>query len=134
MNHPPLILASASPRRAELLREAGLDFQSVPSDAPEVQPEHLTPGEICQINAYRKARAIAKEHPDSLVLGADPIVPLGLEVLGNPASLDEAHRTLAKLQGRTHEVLTGVCLVHLRAHQQRLFAVRTAVTFRHLHS
>ena len=134
MNLPPLILASASPRRADLLRQAGLEFQVVPGDAPEAHPEHLTPTEICQVNAYRKARAVAKKHPDALVLGADTIVALGTQVFGKPADLEDAHRILSKLQGRIHEVITGVCLIHLRSHRQKLFAVSTAVTFRHLHS
>ena len=118
----------------ELLRQLRLEFQIVPGDSPESHPEHLTPSEICQLNAYRKARAIAKKHPDSLVLGADTIVCLGTKVFGKPVDLNEAHRVLGKLQGRTHEVITGVCLVHLRSHRQRLFAAVTAVTFRHLHS
>src|SRR4051794_39820267 len=96
-----LILASASPRRAELLREAGITFQMVSSRAEEIHPEHLTPHEICQLNAYRKARAVAKKHPDALVLGADTIVCLGTTIFGKPATLTEAHATLSKLQGRT---------------------------------
>ncbi len=129
-----LILASASPRRAALLREAGIEFRVVSSDAPEAHPEHLTPSEICRVNAYRKARAVAKKHPDALVLGADTIVCVGTRVFGKPTELEDARRTLAKLQGRTHEVITGVCLIHLRSHRQKLFAVSAAVTFRHLHA
>jgi len=129
-----LILASTSPRRAGLLREAGIPFKVVVSEAPEAHPEHLTPSEICQVNAYRKARAVAKKHPDELVLGADTVVCLGTRVFGKPVDLEEAQATLAKLQGRTHEVITGVCLIHLRLHRQKLFAARTAVTFRHLHA
>ncbi len=129
-----LILASASPRRAELLREAGFTFHVVRSRAEEIHPEHLTPHEICQLNAYRKARAVAKKHPDEVVLGADTIVCLGTTVFGKPETQAEAHRMLSKLQGRTHEVVTGVCLIHLRNHQQKLFAESTTVTFRKLHS
>ena len=134
MKLPPVILASASPRRAVLLRQLGLEFQIVPGDAREIHPEHLTPTEICQVNAYRKARATAKKYPDSLILGADTIVCLGTKIFGKPVNLKEAHRVLATLQGRTHEVITGVCLMHLRSHRQKLFAAATAVTFRHLHS
>ncbi len=130
----PLILASASPRRAELLQQAGLEFQILPAATSEVYPEHLTPHETCQINAYRKARAIAKTRPDALVLGADTIVCLGAKVFGKPVDQEEARQILAKLQGRTHEVITGVCLIHLRSHRQKLFAVSTRITFRRLHS
>lgn len=130
----PLILASASPRRAQLLREAEIEFSSLPAQVPEVQPDHLSPHETAQINAYRKCRFIAKQEPDALVLGADTIVCLGDSVFGKPADMAEAQRMLARLQGRTHEVVTGLCLIHLRLHRQKLFAVSTAVTFRKLHA
>ena len=129
---PPLILASASPRRAELLRLLDLDFEVIPGRVPEVQPEHLTPAEMCQINAYRKARAIAKQAPDALVWGADTLVCLGLQVLGKPADAADAERMLAELQGREHEVITGVCLIHLRAHRQHSWAETTRVMFQPL--
>lgn len=105
----------------------------VRSAVPELEPEHLSPAETAQINAYRKARATAKRFPDRLVLGADTVVSLGTDLFGKPRDVGDAERMLAKLQGRTHQVITGVCLIHLRAHRQRLFAVSTAVTFRSLH-
>jgi septum formation protein len=129
---PPLILASASPRRAELLRQLKLKYQIIPSDAAEVFDGHLSPLEICQLNAHRKARAVAKKIPDALVLGADTLVFLEREIFGKPRNLDEAKQMLAKLQGRTHQVVTGVSLIHLRAHRERIFAVSTDVTFRPL--
>ena len=129
---PPLILASASPRRAELLRQVNLDFKIVPSDAPELAHEHLSPLELCQLNAHRKARAVAKRFPDALVLGADTLVFLDEEILGKPASLAEAHSMMERLQGRTHQVVTGADLIHLRAHREHIFAVSSQVTFRPL--
>lgn len=129
---PRIILASASPRRAALLRQLELDFEVLPGHAPEVEHEFLTPREVCQLNAYRKARVVAKRCPDALVIGADTVVCLGARIFGKPASLAEAERTLAELQGKTHEVITGVCLLHLRNHWQRLFAVMTKVTFKRL--
>jgi len=129
MDLPPLILASASPRRAELLRQLSLEFQVVPSDATEMFDDQLSPLELCQLNAHRKARVVAKKHPDALVLGADTLVFLDEEVMGKPASLSEARRMLGRLQGRTHQVVTGVSLIHLRAYRERIFAVRTDVTF-----
>ncbi len=132
MKVPPLILASASPRRAELLRQLKLQFKIIPSDAAEIFDENLSPRELCQINAHRKARAVAKKNPGSLVLGADTLVFLGREIFGKPRDLDEAKQMLAKLQGRTHQVVTGVCLMHLRARRERIFAVGTDVTFRPL--
>ena len=129
MKLPPLILASASPRRAELLGQLKLKFKIVPSDATEVFDEQLSPQELCQLNAHRKARAVAKKIPDALVLGADTLVFLGREIFGKPRNLDEARQMLSKLQGRTHQVVTGVCLMHLRAHRERIFAVSTDVLF-----
>jgi septum formation protein len=129
---PPLILASASPRRAELLRQLQAEFQVVPSDAAEMFDDHLSPQELCQLNAHRKARAVAKKIPDALVLGADTLVFLEGEILGKPRDLPEARRMLARLQSQTHQVVTGVSLIHLRGHRERLFAVSTDVTFRTL--
>lgn len=132
MKFPRLILASASPRRVDLLRELKLEFQVVPSRAPELHTENLTARELAQINAYRKARTVAKDFPDTLVLGADTLVFLGTELFGKPTNLEEARTMLERLQGRTHEVVTGVCLIHLRDHQQRVFAEVTRVTFHEL--
>jgi len=106
-----------------------LDFRIVPSDADESAHEHLSPLEICQLNAHRKARAVAKKIPDALVLGADTLVFLDNEILGKPRSLKEAEQMLARLQGRTHQVVTGVSLIHLRGHHERIFAVSTDVLF-----
>jgi len=132
INLPRIILASASPRRADLLRELGLKFRVVPSNAPEAHDEQLTARELSQLNAYRKARAIAKKLPDALVLGADTLVYSGTRLFGKPASLDEAERMISQLQGRTHQVVTGVCLIHLRRFRQKIFAETTEVTFRPL--
>jgi septum formation protein len=107
----PLILASASPRRQELLREAG-----IPS---EVDPAHIAedqaPGEAPLVYALRlaeeKARAVATRHPGCYVLGADTIVVVDSEVLGKPVDAADAARMLRKLSGRGHEVTTAVSLV-----------------------
>jgi septum formation protein len=131
-NLPPLILASASPRRSELLQHLGLPFQVVLGAVPEVQPEHLTPHETGQINAYRKARVVAKKFPDAVVLGADTLVCLGTRLFGKPVDRADAQRMLEALQGHEHEVITGVCLLHLRLHRQKTFAVSTRVTLRQL--
>lgn len=132
MKLPSIILASGSPRRAELLRQAGLAFKIVNSEAPEIHRQELTATEVSQVNAYRKARAVAKKHPDALVLGADTLVYMDLLVFGKPSTLEEAYGMLEQLQGQTHHVVTAVCLLHLREHRQRLFAVHTEVTFRPL--
>ena len=132
MKLPPFILASASPRRAELLRQVTPEFQVIPSAATEIFDDHLSPGELCQLNAHRKARAVAKKHPDALVLGADTLVFLNGDVLGKPRSMADARRMLARLQGRTHQVVTGFSLIYLRGHRERTSAVATDVMFRTL--
>ena len=132
MNLPSLILASASPRRSELLRQLGVPFTVAPSDATEVHDDQLTAREISQLNAYRKARAVAKKFPDALVLGADTLVYHATTLFGKPADLEDAYRMLKQLSGRTHEVVTAICLLQLRTHRQNLFFESTAVTFRPL--
>jgi septum formation protein len=126
---PPLILASESPRRAELLRQLSLDFKIVPAEVVEIHHEQMTARELSQVNAYRKARAVAKKFPDALVLAADTLVYLETTLFGKPATLEQAFRMLEQLQGRTHQVVTGICLLCLRNHRQAIFAESTAVTF-----
>jgi septum formation protein len=130
----PLILASASPRRAELMRRASYQFRAVPSHADEIHSDQLTVREICQANAYRKARSVAKHHPDSVVIGADTLVCQSSRVFGKPFDYAEACQMLQQFQGKTHEVITGVCLVRLRDSRQQVFSVSTDVIFRPLDS
>lgn len=129
---PPLILASVSPRRRDLLREIHVAFQVIPSDVTELHQEHLTARELSLVNAYRKARAVSKRFPDHLVLAADTLVYLGTRLFGKPSTRLEAFAMLTDLSGQTHQVITGVSLMHLRAHRQILFSETTFVTFQRL--
>lgn len=129
---PPLILASASPRRAELLRSWSIEFEVLPADTPEVHHEQLTVRELCQTNACRKARQVAGQVPDALVLAADTLVSLDEALFGKPVTPAAAREMLKRLQGRTHQVVTGVCLLHLRTQRRKVFAESTAVSFRPL--
>jgi septum formation protein len=105
-----LVLASASPRRQELLRNAGIAFEVQPAHIPE---EPL-PGENAKACAERfareKALAIARLRPNDAVLGADTVVVVGDKVLGKPMDASDAARMLRLLSGRTHQVITGICL------------------------
>ncbi len=132
MSLPPVILASASPRRKELLEQLGIKFAVVPSHAEEADTEMMTAVEIAQLNAYRKARAVAKNHPDALVIGVDTVVALGTRLFAKPADMADAERMILELSGKSHHVVSGVCMIHLRKHRQSLFADRTEVTFRSL--
>lgn len=126
------ILASASPRRKELLEQAGLSFDIIPSSAQEVR-EGGTPEEIAMNLAAQKAYAVGREHisPDQVIIGADTIVVYNGEILGKPADEQEAYDMLAMLADRTHQVYTGVCLLITRkgSIEARRFYERTDVTF-----
>jgi septum formation protein len=134
MTSPSIILASVSPRREQLLEQLGLEFKIISSKVSEVKHEQLTGRETAQVNAYRKARAVSKKFPDSIVLGADTLVCLENTVFGKPESLEEAYGMLEKLSGKTHQVVTAICLLHLRGHRQRIVSETTHVTFQKLDS
>src|SRR5688572_27259262 len=103
MKLPRLVLASSSPRRSELLKQLGIPFDVIPTVADEVSPKYLSPHEVCQVNAHRKARAIARLNPDALVLGADTVVALGTTIFGKPRDTADAQRILRALSGQTHQ-------------------------------
>jgi len=106
-----LVLASASPRRQELLRSAGISFEVQPADIPE----NALPGEAAKDCAERLARdkalAVAHQRPHDCVLGADTVVVVDGQILGKPIDAADAARMLRLLSGREHQVITGVCLV-----------------------
>lgn len=128
----PLILASASPRRHDLMREAGYAFETVTADVEEIEDPRLSLPRLTEQNARLKADAVADDHPRALVIGADTLVTIDGLALGKPADLTEAASTLEKLTGRTHEVCTGVCLTRREPATCRQFHVVTQVTFRPL--
>ena len=108
---PLLILASTSPRRRNLLTEHGYAFEVVaPRGVDEVAPAYLSPGETVLNNARRKALAVARKHPRALVVGVDTEVFFEGRVLGKPADMNAAFAMLAQLNGRAHEVYSGVWL------------------------
>jgi septum formation protein len=124
------ILASASPRRIRLLREAGFDPRIVPPSIEELDSEDLTPAELTLFNAFKKATKVAEDFRDETILSADTVVALGSRVFGKPRHLEAAKEMLGALVGRTHEVVTGV--VVMQGSRLRMEATRTAVTFRSL--
>jgi septum formation protein len=130
MSAPELILASASPRRRELLQSLGVVFRVETSDASELHDESITVEELCAQNAENKARVVADKFPAAVVLGADTLVTLGAKLFGKPSSLPDAREMLGALQGRTHQVVTGVSLMQIRAGRAERFSVRTEVTFK----
>ncbi len=129
---PPLILASASPRRRGLLQEHGYTFSIEVADVAESAPEHLTPGEITLRNARAKAHAVARRHPEALVLGVDTEVFFEGEVFGKPADLDAAFAMVKRLNGRAHAVYSGVWLCHPKGGWDEGFIEVTRVHFHRL--
>lgn len=128
-----LILASASPRRRELLRMLGLDFEILVSNAEESKGELPdSPGEQVIELAARKAGEIAGLHPDALVIAADTIVVAEKQILGKPGDEEDARRMLSFLSGRWHEVYTGVALVKAAEKKRLVDYERTRVKFRPL--
>jgi septum formation protein len=106
-----LILASASPRRQELLRNAGIPFVVQPTDIQEIPREGESAKACAERLAREKALAVFRDRPTDLILGADTIVVVDGEMLGKPRDTEDAARMLRLLSGRAHQVTTGVCLV-----------------------
>ena len=129
---PSFILASGSSRRIALLRAAGFDFQIKPAPIEESHSEFFSPVELTLFNAFQKAAAVADQHPEEFVLAADTVVTLDSEIFGKPLDLDDARRMLARLVGRSHDVITGIALVNPGRTQLVSRAVRTRVKFRAL--
>lgn len=131
MSGRPLVLASASPRRLDLLRQAGFQFEIV---LPQVEEEHdaaLTPEQLTLENARRKAMAVSLSRPGALIIGADTLVYVDGDPLAKPADMDEALRMVRRLSGRTHEVCTGVVFARDGAVARELHVI-THVTFKPL--
>lgn len=127
---PPVILASQSPRRRDLLAKAGVPFSIVIRDTEELKDAALPPRELCLHNARAKAEAVFREHPDSTIIGADTLVFLDGLPLGKPQDAEEARTMLRMLSGRTHHVCTAVSIQSPLGMKD--MAVLTEVTFRTL--
>ena len=125
-----LVLASASPRRQDLLRSAGISFAVQPADIDESPLAGETARALAERLAREKALAVCRDRPNDLVLGADTIVVVNDCILGKPADADDAARMLRLLSGRVHQVITGVCLAGTAGRNQpRVESETTLVTF-----
>jgi septum formation protein len=125
--HPQLILASSSPRRAELLRKAHIPFSVAEANIPEERRPKEWPEEFARRVASEKAAAVLAKHPGQFVLGADTVVIVDGQLLGKPADPQDAARMLRLLSGGSHLVTTGVCLLGPGVEDAR--AERTTVSF-----
>jgi septum formation protein len=125
-----LILASASPRRAQILRDAGISFSVLSSAIDETPYPEETPPQMVQRLADAKAELVAaRAVGPAILIAADTVVVLDGQILGKPRSTDDARRMLELLSGRTHSVVTGVSLIRLPEMERRQFAETTLVTF-----
>lgn len=129
---PQIVLASASPRRRELLDLAGISYEVIPSDADEIHAEHdFDPARLTMANAQAKAMRVRNQMPDAdhrLVLGCDTVVVLDNDILGKPADREDARRMLTELSGHTHQVVSGVCIINAQG-APKSFVQTTDVTF-----
>ena len=128
-----LILASASPRRRELLERAAVAFEVRPANVPERREPGEPPALFARRLALAKARAVARTvgaEPPRLVLGADTIVVIDTDVLGKPANAEHAVELLSRLVGRSHRVITAVALVESASHDSRHAVVESTVSMR----
>ena len=124
-----IVLASSSPRRKAILSQVDLDFTIEPSEIKEDFSIELLPKAFCEHWARQKANDIAKSHPDKLIIGADTIVIINDKILGKPKSYKESFAMLKSLSGETHQVLTGVSLIHLDLGIDFTFNESTDVSF-----
>lgn len=128
LNNYRIILASRSPRRQQLLKELGLNFDVVIKEYSETYPENLNGEEIALFVAQQKAEVFKNEISENeIVITADTIVWCNSRVLGKPINDEDAKRMLREISGNTHEVITGVCI--LSSLNERVFSVSTKVTF-----
>ncbi|WP_187260659.1 Maf family nucleotide pyrophosphatase [Pontibacter beigongshangensis] len=126
----PLLLASNSPRRKELLASLGLEFKVKVKEVPEDFPEHLHPAEVAEFLASHKAGAYADDLGSEVLITADTIVSAGDRILNKPAAYDQAFEMLRTLSGTSHQVITGVCL--LSENFKEVFHDTTSVYFKQL--
>lgn len=128
----PLILASLSPRRRELLSRLPYPFEVHSFPTRELSDGELPAEELPLRNAEAKAHAVAERFPDAVVIGADTVIVLDRRIVGKPRDEADAFRTLTGLSGRSHEVVTGVALLRFADGVRRVWSESTTVTFKTL--
>ena len=126
------ILASGSPRRRELLRQLGFSFTVIPSSLEETNQSGMEPRGHATYYAKEKAKEVAQRYPEQWVLAADTIVVVAEEIFGKPVNVTEATAMLSRLSGRSHHVITGVCLLNAQCGVEESQTVETEVFMRRL--
>ena len=129
LNKFPIILASGSPRRKQLLEQIDLEFEVVPSQIYEDFSLNLSPADFVEYYAQEKAKDVANSYPDKWVIGADTIVVFESHILGKPKNEKDSFQMLKRLSGNTHQVITGVSIQNIKQDISDSFHERTNVTF-----
>ena len=127
-----LVLASESPRRTGLLRQIGLVFDMVPSGVDEQEVQCANPKSYVKKLAKLKSRAVAKKMDEGIIIGADTVVCVGKKIFGKPKDKEDAVRMLKELDGKVHEVISGLCIINKYSGEVVTKAVTTKVKFRTL--
>lgn len=127
-----IILASASPRRKEILENTNTKFEIIKSEIDEVILDNELPSQVVMRLAFEKSIDIALKHPDILVIGADTVVVLNNNILGKPKDSSDAFNMIKQLSGKTHQVITGISLINLNANQKIIDYVVSNVKFKNL--
>ena len=129
LNKYPIILASGSPRRKQLLEQIDLEFEVIPSQIYEDFSLNLSPTDFVEYYAQEKAKDVANSYPDKWVIGADTIVVFESDTLGKPKNEKDSFQMLKRLSGNTHQVITGVSIQNIKQDISDSFHERTNVTF-----
>ena len=130
MSSSSVILASKSPRRENILKQIGIDFEIIPSNICENAELNLSPRKFVQYWSGKKAKVISKKNKDKIVIGADTIVYFNGKIIGKPKDKEESYKMLNNLSGKTHKVFTGVSIVYEEKNILRTFCQMTKVTVR----
>ena len=132
ISRPLTILASKSPRRESILRKIRLKFDIIPSDISENMDLDLSPKYLAEHISKKKAKKVSEAHNNKIIIGADTIVYLNKTIFGKPKDRDENYKMLKSLSGKTHNVVTGVSIIHKNKGIQKTFSQITKVTVREI--
>ncbi|MFH1833208.1 MAG: Maf family protein [Candidatus Levyibacteriota bacterium] len=129
-----IILASASPRREELLKNIGLKFSVEPSNLDENMTLNLKPAKLAEFLSFQKAKTVAKKYKNSIIIAADTIVVIGNDILGKAHTDKEAKQMLNKLNGKSHLVITGFTIIDSNTNKKVTKSEKTKVFFKKLNA
>lgn len=128
----PIILASASPRRKDLLKQIGINFEIDPSNYQEEKNLNLEPHELAKYLSLQKAKDVALRHKNSIIIAADTFVVFEGKIIGKPDSKEEARERLKEMNGKPHSVITGFTIIDTETNKMVSKSVKTKVYFKNI--